>query len=621
MKKSNKLHDEVFSLHTAFFVVLFVLLALIVYTLNFGGALLKTSVVSFPEHESFDGTTYPVKKVPNWVKISSDKWTKNYSELGSGDLINLPKYTPDELETSTDNLIWGNAADDAVRIAKITYSVPYMGNYKLDGKENAGSHLAVDIKVPEGTPVYAMANGTVIKASTQSSGFGHHIVLMHNNFPLLNNPNKKTTLYSSYSHLSDVYVSVGDVVEKGDQIGLSGQTGTATTPHLHFQLDNDEAPWHPFWPFTTAEANAAGLDFFSAINAGLGKESALETTVNPMKYVQKYMDYDDSDDDNDDDDSVNDDDNNSADDDNDTGNDTANDDNDSDDDDDVSVAFSEFVIETSSQYYRGQDPAFFIYAKNQNGNGYTGNFEDSIQVSSVRGSFEVTDSSLESKDFDDSGKATDSMEAMSVAKDRVRVIYDGKNYYSDWFEIVDPDSSSSQLFSDVPLGSKYAESTRYLASAGVINGYPDGTFKPDNTVTRVEALKLIFEAADLDISKGNAPFDDIGKNEWYSKYLYTAYKKKVVNGYPDGTFKPTNVVSRAEFFKMLFISMKSKVDKTPDSSPFTDVNVEDWFAPYVVYAAEIGIVDTSTPLFDPGAGMSRGEVADALYKMVTAKNS
>lgn len=616
MEKPNKHHDEVFSLHTAVFVVVFVLLAFIVYTLNFGGALFKTSVVSFPEHAAFNGTAYPIKKVLNWVKASSDKWTKSYSELSDSDLVSLPVYDPDELAMSTDNLKWGNAADDAIRIAKTTYSVPYMGNYKLDGKENAGSHLAVDIKVPEGTPIYAMANGTVIKASTQSSGFGQHIVLMHNNFPSLDNSKKKTVLYSSYCHLSDVFVSVGDVVKKGEQIGLSGSTGTATTPHLHFQIDNDGAPWHPFWPFTSQEAYDAGLDFFSAINAGLGKESALATTVNPMEYVQKYLDSEeseDSNDDNTDDDTVDDDTNN------DEGDNNSNDTQGNNDDQEPAVL--KFVIETSTQYYVGQDPIFFIYAQDQYGNVYDEHLENSVEVGSVRNSFYISDEVLEDKDFDSGGKATDTMESLMVGKDRIKISYDGQTFYSDWFTVVDPEAADTQLFSDIPLDSKYSESTKYLASAGVVNGYPDGTFKPDNTVTRAEALKLIFEAGDIDTSKGKLPFDDTKKTEWYTKYLYTAYKKKVVSGYSDNTFRPSDVVSRAEFFKMLFLSMKTKIDKHPDSSPFEDVNVDDWYAPYVIYASEIGIVNSDILRFDPSAGMSRGEVADALYKMMKAKNS
>lgn len=176
-----------------------------------------------------------------------------------------------------------------IRNTKITYPVVYMGNYKFDHQESAGSHLGIDIKMPVGTPIHAIANGKVLKASTQSSGFGHHIVIMHIGVPDPSNPGTKTNLYSSYVHLSDVLVSEGENVLKGQTIGKSGNTGTSTTPHLHFQIDNDSAPWHPYWPFTSQEASNAGLNFFTAVNAGLGAANARSFTVNPLHFVTQNM--------------------------------------------------------------------------------------------------------------------------------------------------------------------------------------------------------------------------------------------------------------------------------------------------------------------------------------------
>lgn len=236
----------------------------------------KASILEAPI-VPFEGTDMPIKKVPNWAKTGGQN-TKNYSEYASADLIDMPKYSISQLQSDkTDN--------DTVN-AKITYSVVYMGNYKLDHTENVGSHLAVDIRIPTGTPVYAVANGIVEKIETKNSGFGKYIVIQHPNVPT---DYGHDTLYSSYSHLSEISVNTGETVKKGQLIGKSGSSGTSTTPHLHFQIDRSTAPWHPWWPFTSAQSAQAGLSFFESINTGLGKEEALKNTINPMTWVQKHL--------------------------------------------------------------------------------------------------------------------------------------------------------------------------------------------------------------------------------------------------------------------------------------------------------------------------------------------
>ncbi|MFH1284609.1 MAG: S-layer homology domain-containing protein [Candidatus Peregrinibacteria bacterium] len=582
---------------------------------------LTTSIISYPEHEPFDGTVYPVQKVPDWVHLDSSKWNLSYGALSADDLIDIPFYDPDVLKISTDNLKWGDSNDDLIRNSKITYSVPYMGSYKLDGLEYGGSHLAVDIKVPMGTPVYSIANGTVVKVSNQSSGFGHHVVVQHTNFPSLEDPNKSVTLFSSYNHLSDIFVSEGDVVKKGEQIALSGQTGTATTPHVHFQIDTTDAPWHPFWPFTWQEASDAGLDFFTAVNAGLGKEKAMATTINPLKYVQKYMDgtivsdsitassY------------VTDETVTLA------------------DSGEVTETFAEtdsteitevidvtepeevlappvltFKIDVRPKYYVGQESDFSIFMIDQYGNTFDGGAAGEMTISSLNSHVTASPSIITNRNFDSSGRLNGKFVRMDAGRDKLALKTEDKVFYSGWFEIEAPEVQVS--FSDVPENSLYFAAISYLASEGIVNGYSDGTFRPDQVVSRVEALKFIFEGIKEILSSGNIPFPDVSVSEWYGKYLYTAYNKGVVDGYPDGTFRPTNTVNKAEFYKILFNGMGVDVNPNVTAAPFSDVSKDAWFAPYVAYAKQLGIIDSNIKELHPENGMTRGEVAYAIYKLM-----
>lgn len=581
--------------------------------------LIKTSVLGFPEHEAFDGTVYPVQKVPNWVKLSSEKWKNLYSDLSESDLMAIPFYDPEKLRTSTDSLKWGKAEDDEVRNAKITYSTPYMGTYLLDGQELTGSHLAVDIKIPEGTPIFSIANGTVIKVSNISSGFGHHIVIQHNNFPTLEDKEAKEVVYSSYSHLNDTLVTEGQVISKGEQIALSGKTGTATTPHLHFQIDTNDAPWHPFWPFTYKEAADAGLSFFSAINAGLGQDKALETTVNPMKFVQAYLDggasytpvIESS---------------------------TTTKVTDTPVSSYVPVAEEQEVsvenpiqepvpvveaiaepsilniqVEAANEYSSNQKGAFKILLRDQYGKNFYEGLTGEMVVTSVNGNFFVQESIVNRSRFGTDGIFENGFKEMSAGQDRIKIEYNGENYYSNWFDIVD---NSKVAFSDVNSGHEYFDAIVYLADQGIIAGYPNGTFKPDKTVSRVEALKFIFEGIKERVDVGQLPFPDVQEGEWYGKYLYTAFKQGVVNGYPDGTFKPSNTVNKAEFYKILFNGMGVDIDPRVGEKPFDDVEKDDWFAPYIAYAKELGITEPGISEIRPSQGMTRGEVAYAIYRLM-----
>ena len=88
----------------------------------------------------------------------------------------------------------------------------------------AGYHTGTDFAVDEGTPVRAVAAGTVVSAGWQSS-YGNTVVLA-----------LPGGTYALYAHLSSIGVSEGDPVTAGEQVALSGSTGNSTGPHLHFEI-------------------------------------------------------------------------------------------------------------------------------------------------------------------------------------------------------------------------------------------------------------------------------------------------------------------------------------------------------------------------------------------------
>ncbi|MFH1284223.1 MAG: S-layer homology domain-containing protein, partial [Candidatus Peregrinibacteria bacterium] len=106
-------------------------------------------------------------------------------------------------------------------------------------------------------------------------------------------------------------------------------------------------------------------------------------------------------------------------------------------------------------------------------------------------------------------------------------------------------------FSDVPANHHYRNSIQWMQDNGVVNGYSDGTFRSDQSVTRAEFLKMLYETVGMDGHDADLPFPDISENAWYTPYVKEAYATGVIVGYPDGTFKPNNNINFAEAAKIV----------------------------------------------------------------------
>lgn len=115
----------------------------------------------------------------------------------------------------------------------IRYRQPFRGEYPITqqyGEVIPGvtyhgqPHTGIDYGCPQGTPILASAGGTVMAAGWDLTGYGFRVIIRHES--------GKATLYG---HLDSISVSRNDEVEQGQEIGLSGMTGIATGPHLHFE--------------------------------------------------------------------------------------------------------------------------------------------------------------------------------------------------------------------------------------------------------------------------------------------------------------------------------------------------------------------------------------------------
>lgn len=184
--------------------------------------------------------------------------------------------------------------------------------------------------------------------------------------------------------------------------------------------------------------------------------------------------------------------------------------------------------------------------------------------------------------------------------------------------IVEQQGTSTGIFSDVPDSSTYAQAAAYLKEHKVIQGYADGSFRPENSINRAEFLKIILEGKGIHPS-GSAfknCFPDVG-TQWFASYVCYAKEHGILIGYPDGYFRPEQTINRAESLK-IFINTYAVLQKT--ESTFVDVPSGQWFTPFIATAEQLGILtEKPNTLFYPAREMTRGAMITVLYAFLTGR--
>lgn len=154
-----------------------------------------------------------------------------------------------------------------------------------------------------------------------------------------------------------------------------------------------------------------------------------------------------------------------------------------------------------------------------------------------------------------------------------------------------------------------------MASKDVVRGYADGTFKPENRVTRAEFAKLVVTAMELDIESYEGGFGDL-EGHWAADYIQTAKSSGIINGYEDGTFKPDGEITRAEMAAMLSRAVAGKAGSV-DLAQFADSHkIPAWASKGVqgAVAAELMKGDTNGK-FNPEKLTTRAESATVVYRL------
>jgi hypothetical protein len=190
--------------------------------------------------------------------------------------------------------------------------------------------------------------------------------------------------------------------------------------------------------------------------------------------------------------------------------------------------------------------------------------------------------------------------------------------------------STQAAFSDVSTLHPNVDAIEYVQHEGVVSGYPDGTYKPNNTINRAELVKIIVNArftqeeirqCDFEKDIGRL-YTDVDLNAWYAPFVCKASmynfikgqkgeavgRHTIVNGYPDGTFKPEQLVNFVEAAKIIALGYFSY----PDGHT-------TWYRPFVELLETKKAIPITISAFD--SPLTRGEMAEIIYRLQTENES
>ena len=189
-----------------------------------------------------------------------------------------------------------------------------------------------------------------------------------------------------------------------------------------------------------------------------------------------------------------------------------------------------------------------------------------------------------------------------------------------------------RIFSDV-AGTDYEQAANTLCTYGMLRGYADGTFHPDNGLTRAELCALLTQTMRLHLPETGATFSDVAKDSWYAPYIQAAQAAGYVSGVGNGRFDPQGKVTQEQMMTVLgrlaadlnlnFLGASNAVpEDTGISSKYST-----WAQPWVwlleksqknILGQPLSMLYASSDSIDPKAPATRGQTAQILYTLFTA---
>ena len=509
------------------------------------GWIYDASVVAINDSKAkkFERAITPIAFVPNW-KVGNyveDRAFLNAYDVALNDYIKLPDV--DDVNTS-----WNSY---------FTYMNMHLGAYLDEDREvGAGSHVGVDIRAPINTPIFSIGNGIVYK--TKNLKNDKYVVVKHKDASYRG---RVDDFYSAYLHLGEVKVKPGDLVNMGSVIGSVGMTGITSTPHLHFQVDRSNAPFHPYWPFTLSEAYKAGYDFYSAVNNGLNQLDIRKYSVDPMDFIKKAGPASGT--------------------------------------PDTTKKIKKVKKKPKVEKVEKKEESTTIVEQEPTPNTIWG---EEISNEIVGTDVINVEEELPTQEVKKTTQIVIKKEDKKVEKEKEET----------------PQKKAGKAFPDLPQSHEYYNEIMHFVDQWVFSGYEDGTFGPENTLTRSEMLAVVLGALDID-NAGElllGIFKDVPEDHWVNPLITTAVERGIIST-ERTKFHPDRPVTRAEFLAILAFASEIDFEKLARKSvkSWDDVDRDHWTHTYAAIAYRLQLFDDiDGDRFGINEPVRRDEVSHAMFE-------
>ena len=172
-------------------------------------------------------------------------------------------------------------------------------------------------------------------------------------------------------------------------------------------------------------------------------------------------------------------------------------------------------------------------------------------------------------------------------------------------------------FADLATAEPNIAFINYLVNQRVIAGFPDNTFRPGEPVTRAQAAALMVRAAGLETGVATASFSDVGSDHWATAVIAVAEQAGYLAGFPDGTFRPEEPITRTQGISLVLRLADAELPTVPLPA-LDDINRNHWAATSVAAGLDAGMVvlqDGNS--FGPNKAFTRAEMSRALALGIT----